>query len=155
MSDTNRSLVAVRILRGDQFSRLVSASADLQKNLDTLWPPKGVITCGPENRFIVVFETADEERIIALAKLVENQTGKGRIIGTIHDVVVDEAFQGKGIGSLLIQSIIRYCKTECFDVLELTCRPEREAANHLYQKEGFQLQAAACDGGTNYYRYIF
>lgn len=155
MTSATHSSVVVRILKGDELSALISGESNLQKDIDNLWPPKGIITCGPENRFVVIFETETQEHIIALAKIIEIQTGKGYIIGSVHDVVVDKDFQGKRLGLFLMTSLIRYCKDEGFHKLELTCRPARIAANNLYQKVGFTMLASACDGGTNYYRYTF
>lgn len=55
----------------------------------------------------------------------------------IEDVVVDEAQRGSGLGRVLVQHAIAYCKEEGIDTVYLTSNPKRVAANALYQSEGF------------------
>ena len=57
--------------------------------------------------------------------------------GLIEDVVVCESVRRKGIGALLIQSAINIAEAEGARTLDLTSRPERHAANQLYEKLGF------------------
>ena len=57
--------------------------------------------------------------------------------GLIEDVVVCESVRRKGIGALLIQSAINISEAEGARTLDLTSRPERHAANQLYEKLGF------------------
>ena len=56
----------------------------------------------------------------------------------IEDVVVDEAYRGKGLGSLLTQHAINFAKSQHVDLLMLTSNPSRTAANKLYQSIGFK-----------------
>ena len=56
----------------------------------------------------------------------------------IEDVVVDEKFQGKGIGKKLMAFAIDFVKLHQVSLLLLTSNPSRVAANKLYQKMGFQ-----------------
>jgi ribosomal protein S18 acetylase RimI-like enzyme len=56
----------------------------------------------------------------------------------VEDVVVDSNFQGKGIGRLLMEFVIGFARNEKADLLMLTSRPTRVAANSLYQKTGFE-----------------
>ena len=63
-------------------------------------------------------------------------TGAG-LRGLIEDVVVCESVRRKGIGALLIQSAINIAEAEGARTLDLTSRPERHAANQLYEKLGF------------------
>lgn len=66
----------------------------------------------------------------------------------IEDVVVDNECRGKGVGKLLLQKAIATAQTEFgASSIDLTSRPEREAANKLYQKVGFVKRE------TNVYRY--
>ncbi|MEY2335003.1 GNAT family N-acetyltransferase [Acidithiobacillus ferrianus] len=57
--------------------------------------------------------------------------------GLIEDIVVCESVRRKGIGALLIQSAINIAEAEGARTLDLTSRPERHAANQLYEKLGF------------------
>jgi ribosomal protein S18 acetylase RimI-like enzyme len=65
----------------------------------------------------------------------------------IEDVVTDSDYRGKGIASLLIRDAIDRAKNIQAKSIDLTSRPEREAANRLYKKLGFVQR------DTNVYRY--
>ncbi|HEY0249438.1 MAG TPA: GNAT family N-acetyltransferase [Gryllotalpicola sp.] len=66
----------------------------------------------------------------------------------IEDVVVDEIARGHGLSRILLQHLIAEA-TDRFHArtIDLTSRPTREAANHLYQTSGFVKR------DTNVYRY--
>lgn len=65
----------------------------------------------------------------------------------IEDVVVDISHRGKGYGKQLTLFAIDFCKSLGGMDVRLTSRPEREAANELYQKLGFVKYV------TNVYKY--
>jgi len=58
--------------------------------------------------------------------------------GFIHDVVVDESARGRGIGEALTREALRLAKSAGARTVELTTRGEREAANRLYRRLGFE-----------------
>jgi ribosomal protein S18 acetylase RimI-like enzyme len=79
----------------------------------------------------------------------------GRIVGTltlimfpqltgvrawVEDVVVDESVRGHGVGGALTQDAIRLAAAAGARTVDLTSRPEREAANRLYLKLGFEVR---------------
>jgi ribosomal protein S18 acetylase RimI-like enzyme len=87
---------------------------------------------------------------------------EGRIIGSltlavfriptglrawIEDVVVDEAARGAGAGRALVDAALELARAEGCRTVDLTSRPDREAANRLYVQMGFELRT------TNCYRY--
>ena len=55
----------------------------------------------------------------------------------IEDVVVDEALRGSGLGRVLVEHAIGFCREEGIDTVYLTSNPKRVAANGLYQSVGF------------------
>ena len=55
----------------------------------------------------------------------------------IEDVVVDESQRGSGLGRMLVEHAIDFCKKEGVDTLYLTSNPNRIVANGLYQSVGF------------------
>jgi GNAT superfamily N-acetyltransferase len=55
----------------------------------------------------------------------------------IEDVVVDESLRGCGMGRMLVEHAIDFCKKEGVDTVYLTSNPKRIAANGLYQSVGF------------------
>lgn len=88
--------------------------------------------------------------------------GEGPILGTlvlitfktptavrawIEDVVVDEAARGKGVGERLVEVAIDRARRVNAKSVDLTSRPNREAANRLYQRMGFELR------DSNLYRF--
>lgn len=83
-----------------------------------------------------------------------------RWIAEIHDVVVDEASRGRGIGEQLTNELLlcaRVFAARCGQSIKLylTSRPSRVAANALYQKLGFTLVAKAeGEWGTNLYKLV-
>lgn len=64
----------------------------------------------------------------------------------IDEVIVSEAARGHGVGQKLIEACEVWARDNDVDVIEFTSRPSREAANHLYQKLGYQIR------DTNVYR---
>jgi len=65
----------------------------------------------------------------------------------IEDVVVDESVRGAGIGAALCRAAIDHARRAGARNVDLTSRPSRQAANHLYQRLGFAQRQ------TNLYRY--
>jgi ribosomal protein S18 acetylase RimI-like enzyme len=65
----------------------------------------------------------------------------------IEDVIVDEQSRGFGVGTLLTREAVKLARQRGARTIELTSRPSREAANALYQREGFIQR------DTNVYRY--
>ena len=62
--------------------------------------------------------------------LVRIPTG---IRARIEDVVVDEAVRGRGVGALLSEEAISRAAEAGAKTVDLTSRPDREAANRLYE----------------------
>lgn len=75
------------------------------------------------------------------------------IIGKVEYVAVLKRYRSQGIAKKLMEYLIKKAKEDWnVTFLELTCAPQRVAANRLYQKLGFKLFAKAEKNGTNYYR---
>lgn len=64
----------------------------------------------------------------------------------VEDVVVDKECRGRGYARALLQHLKQESKRLGAKSLNLTSRPERQAANALYRSEGFELRT------TNVYR---
>jgi ribosomal protein S18 acetylase RimI-like enzyme len=65
----------------------------------------------------------------------------------IEDVVVDDQARGQGVGEALNRHAIDLAQGWGARSIDLTSRPDREAANRLYQRLGFRPR------DTNVYRY--
>jgi ribosomal protein S18 acetylase RimI-like enzyme len=64
----------------------------------------------------------------------------------IEDVVVDDAVRGQGVAAELVRAALDHAAKEGARTVDLTSRPDREAANRLYQRMGFEVRT------TNVYR---
>ncbi|MGW2636477.1 GNAT family N-acetyltransferase [Streptomyces sp. NPDC001348] len=58
----------------------------------------------------------------------------------IEDVVVDGVARGQGVASLLTEEALRIAEEAGARTVDLTSRPDREAANRLYERLGFQAR---------------
>jgi ribosomal protein S18 acetylase RimI-like enzyme len=65
----------------------------------------------------------------------------------IEDVIVDESSNNQGIGRQLVDAMVERARQLGAKTVDLTSRPSREAANHLYRSAGFEVR------DTNVYRY--
>ncbi len=83
--------------------------------------------------------------VIAMLSLAIYRATTG-IHAWIEDVVVDQKARRRGIAAQLIQAALEFAQQNGAKAVSLTSRPEREAANQLYQKLGFELV------NTNLYR---
>jgi GNAT superfamily N-acetyltransferase len=127
---------------------VVAAFQRLMPQLTPLPPPSWA-----ELEEIVASETTQvfiarsaEGQIFATATLATYRTPTG-LHAWIEDVVVDESQRGQGIGARISQEAIEHARCLGAVTLSLTSRPERVAANRLYQRLGFVRWH------TNLYRY--
>jgi ribosomal protein S18 acetylase RimI-like enzyme len=65
----------------------------------------------------------------------------------IEDVIADPAVSGQGVGRALTMEALRIARERGAKTVDLTSRPSREAANHIYKAVGFERR------DTNVYRY--
>ena len=65
----------------------------------------------------------------------------------VEDVIVDEESNNQGIGRQLLDAMVERARQLGAKTVDLTSRPTREAANHLYRKAGFEVR------DTNVYRF--
>ena len=79
----------------------------------------------------------DGGTIAGTLTLVVYRTPTG-LTSVIEDVVVDEDARGRGIGEALVEAAMAHAVAAGADRISLTSRPEREAANRLYRRLGFE-----------------
>ncbi|HEX2383588.1 MAG TPA: GNAT family N-acetyltransferase [Acidimicrobiales bacterium] len=138
----------VEIFDGE-VDELADAFAYLVPQLSKSNPPPGV-------DFVQAMLGSD-----AITQFVARDDG-GRIVGVatlvifpiptawrawIEDVIVDESTAGRGIGTALTEAMLEHARAAGCKTVDLTSRPKREAANHMYRKLGFVQR------DTNVYRY--
>lgn len=86
------------------------------------------------------FVAHDEDgRIVGVSTLAVFPIPTGRR-AWIEDVIVDKASNGQGVGRQLTEAMLDRARQLGCVTVDLTSRPSREAANHLYQKVGFELR---------------
>jgi ribosomal protein S18 acetylase RimI-like enzyme len=78
----------------------------------------------------------DGEDVVGMLTLVVFDAPTGRR-GLIEDVVVDASARGRGVGEALTREALSLAAAAGVDSVSLTSRPEREAANRLYRRVGF------------------
>lgn len=94
----------------------------------------------------MLFAAFNGSTIIGTLTLVCYHTPSG-CRGFIEDVIVDQDARGQGVGTALCNAALDQAKELGATHVDLTSRPEREAANSLYKKMGFVKRE------TNVYRY--
>ena len=129
---------------------LVAAFAHLIPQLSRSSPPPGKdelvdIVMSPATDLFLA--TDDDGTILGTATLVTFRIPTGRR-AWIEDVVVDDAARGLGVGGALTQAMVDRAEELGCTTVDLTSRPTREAANRLYQREGFEVR------DTNVYRRV-
>ena len=126
-----------RVTEADE--RLVEALARLLPQLSTTRTPPGLLelaelAAAPGTMLLVAF---DDDEVLGMLTLVLYRVPTG-IRGWIHDVVVDEAARGRGVGGELTAEALRLAEQAGAVSVELTTRPQRAEANRLYQRLGFE-----------------
>jgi ribosomal protein S18 acetylase RimI-like enzyme len=91
----------------------------------------------PGTSLIVARDGAD---VLGMLTLIVYRVPTG-VRAWIHDVVVDETARGRGVGEALAREALRLAESAGAVSVELTTRQEREAANRLYRRLGFELRS--------------
>ena len=92
-----------------------------------------------------VFVARDEGRIVGMLTLATFEIPTG-VRGWIEDVVTDTGARGKGVASALVEAALAHAAAHGVRTVDLTSRPDRDDANRLYVKLGFEQRT------TNVYR---
>lgn len=82
------------------------------------------------------------EKVVGTLTLVYYRIPTG-LRARIEDVVVDQCARGRGVGRAMTRAAIDAARARCARTLDLTSRPQRVAANQLYQSEGFELRESS------------
>jgi ribosomal protein S18 acetylase RimI-like enzyme len=93
------------------------------------------LTAAPGTVFLVARD--DDGRAIGMLTLIVYRVPTG-LRGWIHDVVVDEAARGQGAGDALTREALEHARAAGVSTVHLTTRAQREAANRLYRRLGFE-----------------
>ncbi|MGI5139912.1 GNAT family N-acetyltransferase [Streptomyces sp. CA-106110] len=118
----------------DAFSRLLPQLSSTAKPLDFETVDR-MVTCDANT--VLIARTS--EAIVGTLTLVLLPLPSG-VRGRIEDVVVDSAARGRGVAGLLTREALRIAETADARTVDLTSRPDRAAANRLYERLGFQAR---------------
>ncbi len=66
--------------------------------------------------------------------------GKDCYYYILNYICVDSNYQNMNIATKLLEFIFNYANNDNVSYIELTSKPSREAANHLYLKSGFVIR---------------
>lgn len=128
---------------------LVEAYERLTPQLSSSNPPpsrealEDIVAAPATDLFVATDETGT---ILGTSTLATFRIPTGRR-AWIEDVIVDDAARGQGVGGMLTRAMVDRAEELGCTTVDLTSRPSREAANRLYQREGFVVR------DTNVYRY--
>jgi ribosomal protein S18 acetylase RimI-like enzyme len=136
------------VVATDADDTLVEQVANLVPQLSRSSPPPAL---GTLRRIIddpatTLFLACDDTHVIGMLTLAAFALPTGTR-AWIEDVVVDDQARGAGVASALVQAALAHAHEIGARTVDLTSRPEREAANRLYQRLGFELRE------TNVYRF--
>lgn len=146
----NKTVESIKIHRIQDFNEnnfIVIQKLLLQLSTDLQLPTKEDFKkmLKSENTHLFIAELENSE-IVGMISIGTYDIPSGKRIW-IEDVVVDCSHRGKRYGEQLTLFAVNFCKSLGGTDVRLTSRPERVAANELYQKLGFVKYE------TNVYKY--
>ena len=126
---------------------LVAAVGALIPQLSSSSPPpsKEALARIVDDPGATLFVARDDGRVVGMLTLVTFEIPTA-VRAWIEDVVVDESARGQGAAASLVQAALERAQAQGARTVDLTSRPDREAANRLYLRMGFEARA------TNVYR---
>jgi ribosomal protein S18 acetylase RimI-like enzyme len=126
---------------------LVVAAGRLIPQLSSSSPPpsKEVLARIVGSPGATLFVARDDGRVVGMLTLITFEIPTA-VRAWIEDVVVDEGARGQGVAAALVEAALEGAEARGARTVDLTSRPDREAANRLYVRMGFEARA------TNVYR---
>jgi ribosomal protein S18 acetylase RimI-like enzyme len=126
---------------------LVSAVGALIPQLSSSAPPtpKDALARIVADPGADLFVARDDGHVVGMLTLITFEIPTA-VRAWIEDVVVDAAARGQGVAAALVQAALDRAAARGARTVDLTSRPDREAANRLYVRMGFDTRA------TNVYR---
>lgn len=134
-----------RVKRADKkilavVNRLLPQLSRTAKSLS--WRQFREMVTDKNNFFVGVW---DGRNMIGMGLVVFILTPVG-LRARLEDMVIDEKYRGKGLGSILTRQLISEAKKRKARWIEFTSRKDRVATNNFYKKFGFKPR------DTNVYR---
>lgn len=120
----------------DAFGRMLPQLSSTARPLD-LEALDRILTC--EANRVLVARAAGV--VVGTLTLVMFPVPSG-LRARIEDVVVDGAARGRGVAGQLIREALGLAREAGARTVDLTSRPDREAANRVYERLGFRARAS-------------
>lgn len=142
--------VSVSLVSVDDADELTEAFARLIPHLSRSNPPPSreevvdLLSSPVTSQFVA---REDDGRIVGVSTLIVFRIPTA-MRAWIEDVVADPDAAGQGIGRALTEAMVQRARELGCTTVDLTSRPSREAANHVYRKVGFEPRE------TNVYRKV-
>lgn len=108
-------------------------------------PSKEALTRIVDSPGATLFVGRDDGQVVGMLTLITFEIPTA-VRAWIEDVVVDETARGQGVAAALVEAALARAESQGARTVDLTSRPDREAANRLYVRMGFEARA------TNVYR---
>lgn len=129
---------------------LRDAAARLVPQLSASSPPPTLdqlrrIVDDPATTLLVATNGGGDAQVVGMLTLAIFMLPTG-VRAWIEDVVVDDESRGAGVASALVAAALERAQERGARTVDLTSRPDREAANRLYVRLGFARRE------TNVYR---
>jgi glucosamine-phosphate N-acetyltransferase len=133
----------IRTATSEDFNRICEL-------LQQLWPDKKIDrgalkvvmnrVLSSSNDIYLCAET--EQGLMGFCSLaVKNSLWQESRIGTISEMVVDDAYRKRGVGTALLGTIIEMARQRGCRLIELDSAFHRDAAHRFYEKAGFVKRA--------------
>ncbi|MDQ5900752.1 MAG: hypothetical protein QG600_330 [Patescibacteria group bacterium] len=126
-------------------SAVVSLTKQLDAHASEIYPEDLKDIISSPTTYLFLAKDTEKAEIIGMITLVTYRIPYKKK-GVLEDLVVDEHHRGKGLGEALVKKALEKAKELQITTVDLTSRPDREGANRLYQKMGFEKRE------TNVYR---
>ena len=136
-------MVKFRLCREEDFGEVV-------RLLGQLWPEKQVdrklmreaFSRGLASDSQLYLCAVVEDRIIGFSSLtIKNSMRLEGHLGNIDEMIIDEPYRGKGIGSRLLQRVIGEARDRGCAGIELESALHRPDAHRFYESHGFENRA--------------
>lgn len=139
-----------------KVEEVTAVDAELVEAFARLMPQLSKSSSPPDAAALTAVVTAEDTHVLVARDDDGAITGTTTLVvfriptgvrALIEDVVVDSAYAGRGISYDIARAALDLARRHGAKTVDLTSRPTREAANHVYKKLGFHERE------TNVYRF--
>ena len=110
-----------------------------QLNFDLVVPDAQRVRALIDDPAVTVLLARDGDEVVGTATVIVYTTPFW-IKARIDEVVVDQSARGRGVGEALVSACLDIARQRGAQVAELQSGTQRDAANRLYRRMGFELR---------------